>query len=124
MKNPDAASARTVGGRDALARLLELEPDEHLHLHGAVHDTVDRWNQVKHLGLAEEPTPEQLLAHAASFGRVVNALLRAPADDFWGPLYGLCLLYPSEAADERSRVALGGRRIVKKKKTTVEMTVQ
>ena len=89
MKNPDAASARTVGGRDALARLLELEPDEHLHLHGAVHDTVDRWNQVKHLGLAEEPTPEQLLAHAASFGRVVNALLRAPADDFWGPLYGL-----------------------------------
>ena len=27
-----------------------------------------------------------------------------------------CLLYPSDAADERSRVELGGRRIIKKKK--------
>ena len=29
-----------------------------------------------------------------------------------------CLLYTSDAADERSSVALGGRRILKKKKTT------
>ena len=28
-----------------------------------------------------------------------------------------CLLYTSEAADERSSVDLGGRRIIKKKKT-------
>ena len=28
-----------------------------------------------------------------------------------------CLLYTSDAADERSRVDLGGRRIIKKKKT-------
>ena len=28
----------------------------------------------------------------------------------------LCLLYTSDAADERSRVDLGGRRIIKKKK--------
>ena len=33
------------------------------------------------------------------------------------PIYS-CLLYTSDAADERSRVALGGRRILKKKKTT------
>ena len=30
----------------------------------------------------------------------------------------LCLLYTSDAADERSSVDLGGRRIIKKKKTT------
>ena len=31
--------------------------------------------------------------------------------------YMLCLLYTSDAADERSSVDLGGRRIIKKKKT-------
>ena len=31
-------------------------------------------------------------------------------------LLGICLLYTSDAADERSSVALGGRRIIKKKK--------
>ena len=30
---------------------------------------------------------------------------------------GACLLYTSDAADERSSVDLGGRRIIKKKKT-------
>ena len=30
--------------------------------------------------------------------------------------YNLCLLYTSDAADERSSVDLGGRRIIKKKK--------
>ena len=31
-------------------------------------------------------------------------------------LPGCCLLYTSDAADERSSVDLGGRRIIKKKK--------
>ena len=31
---------------------------------------------------------------------------------------GACLLYTSDAADERSSVDLGGRRIIKKKKST------
>ena len=31
-------------------------------------------------------------------------------------LYKICLLYTSDAADERSSVDLGGRRIIKKKK--------
>ena len=31
-----------------------------------------------------------------------------------------CLLYTSDAADERSRVDLGGRRIIKKKKTEAD----
>ena len=34
------------------------------------------------------------------------------------PYYLSCLLYTSDAADERSSVDLGGRRIIKKKKTT------
>ena len=33
-----------------------------------------------------------------------------------GMLVGACLLYTSDAADERSSVDLGGRRIIKKKK--------
>ena len=33
------------------------------------------------------------------------------------PLFATCLLYTSDAADERSSVDLGGRRIIKKKKT-------
>ena len=34
-----------------------------------------------------------------------------------GAFYEDCLLYTSDAADERSSVDLGGRRIIKKKKT-------
>ena len=34
----------------------------------------------------------------------------------------LCLLYTSDAADERSSVDLGGRRIIKKTKTTLTRT--
>ena len=32
-----------------------------------------------------------------------------------------CLLYTSDAADERSSVDLGGRRIIKKKKNTAQL---
>ena len=34
-----------------------------------------------------------------------------------GEAFNTCLLYTSDAADERSSVDLGGRRIIKKKKT-------
>ena len=52
----------------------------------------------------------------------------ASADKAWSPRQGVfmniqrdapssaCLLYTSDAADERSSVDLGGRRIIKKKK--------
>ena len=36
-------------------------------------------------------------------------------------LLGCCLLYTSDAADERSSVDLGGRRIIKKKNTRVQV---
>ena len=35
------------------------------------------------------------------------------------PVSNACLLYTSDAADERSSVDLGGRRIIKKKKITL-----
>ena len=35
-----------------------------------------------------------------------------------------CLLYTSDAADERSRVALGGRRIIKTKKQNIKQKEQ
>ena len=37
------------------------------------------------------------------------------SDRQWGA-FMTCLLYTSDAADERSRVDLGGRRIIKKKR--------
>src|SRR5678815_4843013 len=36
-------------------------------------------------------------------------------------MYGTCLLYTSDAADERSSVDLGGRRIIKKKKKKINI---
>ena len=39
-----------------------------------------------------------------------------PAKDQVAPASKTCLLYTSDAADERSSVDLGGRRIIKKKK--------
>ena len=38
-----------------------------------------------------------------------------------GSMSGVCLLYTSDAADERSSVDLGGRRIIKKKKRNQEV---
>ena len=35
----------------------------------------------------------------------------------WRTMFWSCLLYTSDAADERSSVDLGGRRIIKKKKS-------
>ena len=40
-----------------------------------------------------------------------------PGLDRGGVRPGICLLYTSDAADERSSVDLGGRRIIKKKKS-------
>ena len=44
---------------------------------------------------------------------VIKDYLSTAAD---GKNYKVCLLYTSDAADERSSVDLGGRRIIKKKK--------
>ena len=49
----------------------------------------------------------------AAIGAEVDALLEM-IDGYTEPC--CCLLYTSDAADERSSVDLGGRRIIKKKK--------
>ena len=50
----------------------------------------------------------------AEFVKTVVARERAEHQRLIG--WRLCLLYTSDAADERSSVDLGGRRIIKKKK--------
>ena len=55
------------------------------------------------------------LADTVSYADVANAAVAV----LTGPSYDLieaCLLYTSDAADERSSVDLGGRRMIKKKK--------
>src|SRR5678815_6191482 len=53
------------------------------------------------------------LAHAL---HAATACSRPVADSGWRPHHEHCLLYTSDAADERSSVDLGGRRIIQKKK--------
>mgnify|MGYP003380841147 CR=1 FL=1 len=47
---------------------------------------------------------------------VTDAQLPQIPEGWTGAYYNGCLLYTSDAADERSSVDLGGRRIIKKKK--------
>ena len=49
-------------------------------------------------------------------GLVLARRRAAPAERVELPVSRCCLLYTSDAADERSSVDLGGRRIIKKKK--------
>ena len=65
----------------------------------------------------------QILSRETGYPREVGQYFRyhgryALMDLGWSTLLHLCLLYTSDAADERSSVDLGGRRIIKKKKTT------
>ena len=53
-------------------------------------------------------------AHLGHLQHILNGW----GDDAGGKAVNLCLLYTSDAADERSSVDLGGRRIIKKKNTT------
>ena len=64
----------------------------------------------------------RLVQHAGQTGELLHGKRLAAAIDLDAGLIeqvgqlGTCLLYTSDAADERSSVDLGGRRIIKKKK--------
>ena len=53
-------------------------------------------------------------------GAMISTTVTGKVVAMWMPImvFFACLLYTSDAADERSSVDLGGRRIIKKKKTT------
>ena len=60
------------------------------------------------------PGQREVEGHRGQRRRAGALLQRAPSDERPRPVH--CLLYTSDAADERSSVDLGGRRIIKKKK--------
>ena len=76
---------------------------------------------VRSRGLGDVYKRQSLLSKAAdtSFGKKFNfeGILNSsdPVSEFQN---NICLLYTSDAADERSSVDLGGRRIIKKKKVS------
>ena len=72
--------------------------------------------------LATYPTydPKAFDPLRADSAAAVGALLNDPTQPLLNrATQGACLLYTSDAADERSSVDLGGRRIIKKKKIEV-----
>ena len=58
----------------------------------------------------------ELMTAIAEIVRSAGGVMRGAFTATDKPAYSLCLLYTSDAADERSSVDLGGRRIIKKKK--------
>ena len=77
-------------------------------------------NPASHLGLigaSTQLTADDVLGYLVDFLSRPGKRIR-PQMCFWG-----CLLYTSDAADERSSVDLGGRRIIKKKKINVTALV-
>ena len=58
---------------------------------------------------------ENLLSHEFTFDIRYNVVSKSTITSKIS-LVNICLLYTSDAADERSSVDLGGRRIIKKKK--------
>ena len=66
-----------------------------------------------------------LVTFAAIYGMFISGTRAAIAVPLAGIFLFTCLLYTSDAADERSSVDLGGRRIIKKKQnyTTTHRTM-
>ena len=64
----------------------------------------------RHLGAADPGVSRE---------RESRVIAASGDDDLGAILDQSCLLYTSDAADERSSVDLGGRRIIKKKKTRI-----
>ena len=59
---------------------------------------------------------QEAIKKAEASNKAKTVFLQNMSHELRTPLIGICLLYTSDAADERSSVDLGGRRIIKKKK--------
>ena len=66
----------------------------------------------------QEPESPTLVEPDALHPLVEKLLARSRSEDIYGTRFEVCLLYTSDAADERSSVDLGGRRLIKKKQHT------
>eukprot|EP00656_Telonema_subtile_P021075 TRINITY_DN22118_c0_g1_i1.p1 TRINITY_DN22118_c0_g1~~TRINITY_DN22118_c0_g1_i1.p1 ORF type:complete len:103 (+),score=11.30 TRINITY_DN22118_c0_g1_i1:173-481(+) len=67
------------------------------------------------VGWSSGPTPWLIYGTAWKKGNTTRLALEALQQGFRA--FDTCLLYTSDAADEEDSVDLGGRRIIKKKKT-------
>ena len=77
---------------------------------------------VRSRGLGDVYKRQVMEAAIAECRKRTRAHLNLPANESFGMELvkdKSCLLYTSDAADERSSVDLGGRRIIKKKKTNM-----
>ena len=66
-----------------------------------------------------EQATVSVMTHALHYGTACFGGIRGYWNEKHQNLY-VCLLYTSDAADERSSVDLGGRRIIKKKKNRMK----
>ena len=81
---------------------------------------------LEHVALSGFTRSRRALDDVRAFWQLVAALRRVRPDivHTHNPkpgVLGRCLLYTSDAADERSSVDLGGRRIIKKKRPTLTL---
>ena len=72
--------------------------------------------------IRDRPKAKSLSPLVAAITDVTNSGREVPIETIVRPIS--CLLYTSDAADERSSVDLGGRRIIKKKNTRQLMSVR
>ena len=98
-----------VGAKQLKVRLRpELRQAESLHVARDVGKAVDKGA----LRGDVAATMELLMLTAQPPQALLRAMYATLTDKYYG-----CLLYTSDAADERSSVDLGGRRLIKKKKS-------
>ena len=82
---------------------------------GSMTETSPTSDPVPSAVTSTEPVQAAPSDGSASSEGANRAVVRIPANHLMATLPGPCLLYTSDAADERSSVDLGGRRIIKKK---------
>ena len=78
-------------------------------------DKVELWGKFEDFNGLGQISPDSLVLNKVDDVLISPKLVTKFEEEDEGNLIKLCLLYTSDAADERSSVDLGGRRIIKKK---------